>query len=74
MKIENMSPRRKARERRLWRRIIIITLIPAIMSMVFEWYVAFFISIALTFMSYVVYSYFVPDKDYGPTPWWYFGL
>ena len=74
MKIENMSPRRKARERRLWRRIIIITLIPAIMSMVFEWYVAFFISIALTFMSYVVYSYFVPDKDYGHTPWWYFGL
>lgn len=74
MKIENMSPRRKARERRLWRNIILISLIPVILSIVFTWYGVFLVSIAFTFFAYMVYEYLAPPADYGPTPWWYFGL
>lgn len=74
MKIENMSPRRKARERKLLRNTTLLSLIPVIMSIVFVWYGVFLVSIVVTFLTYVAYSYFLPDEDYGPAPWWYFGL
>lgn len=74
MKIENMTPKRKARARRLWRKILLVSLVPLIMSIVFTWYGVFFVSIVFSFFAYMMYDYFEPPVDYGPTPWWYFGL
>ncbi len=74
MKIENMSPKRKARERKLWRNIIFVSLIPVIVTVVFAWYGAFLVSICVSLFAYFEYVQFMPDKDYGCTPWWYFGL
>lgn len=74
MKIDRMPPKRKAKERKRWRNIILVTLVPVIMSVIFAWYGVFLVSIVLTFLAYVVYSYFLPEEDYGYTPWWFFGL
>lgn len=73
MKIENMSPKRKAKERKFWRNVVFVSLIPLIMSMVFGWAWTFLVSFLATSFFYIVYSYFVPDnKEYGSVPWEYF--
>ena len=74
MKIEKMSAKRKARERKLWRKILVVSLIPMVLSMVFAWYGVFLVCFIAFILFYLVYDRFAPDKDYGPTPWWYFGL
>ncbi len=74
MKLENMSPKRKAREKKMWLKIFIASLVPVAVSMYFGWYGAFLVFFVLAFLAYMGYENFAPDENYGPTPWWYFGL
>jgi hypothetical protein len=74
MKIEKMSPRRKARERKLWRNICIASLVPVVASLLFFGCVAFFVSVLFSLFAYMVYESLSPADDYGYTPWWFFGL
>ncbi len=75
MKIENMTPRRKARERKFWRKVFFVSLVPVAVFVYLAWYWAFLASLVVSFFIYVIYEAFAPDDDYGwPMPWWFYGL
>lgn len=71
---KNISAKRKAKERKLWRNIFIASLITVIVSLLFLGCIAFFVSIVFALIAYGQYDSLKPNKEYGYTPWWYFGL
>ena len=70
----NISAKRKAKERKLWRNILIVSIAAVVVSLLFLGCIAFFVSIVFALLTYGQYDSLKPNKDYGYTPWWYFGL
>ena len=71
---KNTSARRKAKERKLWRNIFIVSLIAVVFSLLFLGCIAFLGCIVFALLAYGQYDFLKSTKDYGYTPWWYFGL
>ena len=71
---KNISAKRKAKERKLWRNIFIVSFVAVIVSLLFLDCIFFFVSIVFAILAYGQYDSLKPNKDYGNTPWWYFGL
>ena len=71
---KNISEKRKAKERKLWRNVFIVSLIAVIVSLLLLGCIAFFLSVVFAIMAYGQYDSLKPIEDYGETPWWYFGL
>ncbi len=69
-----MSKKRKAKERKRWRKVYIVSLIAVVVSFFTLSYVALFVSIMIAGMAYGQYDSLKPDEGYGYTPWWYYGL
>lgn len=70
----NISAKRKAKEMKLWRNIFIVSILAVIASLLFFGCIAFLASIVFALFAYGQYDLRKPNKEYGYTPWWYFGL
>ncbi len=71
---KNISAKRKAKERKLWRNILIVSLVAVVVSLLFLGCIAFFVSVVFALLAYGQYDSLKPNEDYGYTPWWYFGV
>lgn len=74
METEKIIERKKARDRKMWRKIFIASLVPVVVSLIFFGCIPFAISVFFALFSYGEYYSLEPAKDYGPAPWWYYGL
>ncbi len=71
---KNISAKRKAKESKLWRNILIVSIVAVIVSLLFLGCIAFFVSIVFAILVYGQYDSLKPNKDYGYTPWYYGAL
>lgn len=62
--------RKRARVRKVWKWIFLLSLIPTVMSMRWMGSCACLFFCFLSFMAYAAYYLLRPPKDEGSWPWW----
>ncbi len=70
----NISAKRQAKERKLWRNIFIASIVAVVVSLLFLGCIAFFVSIVFAILAYGQYDSRKPYQDGGHTPWYYGAL